>query len=165
MTIDDPIKCFACGGKHFVRDCPNPDERKGKGKSKGKGSAQGKASDGGDAANGGRSVYEFDIKGYWQGKKGGAKGYGKNDMKAQKGDGKGERKGKGKGLQEKRYWKCACEHTVAPPPLFPQSLGLRCPNCSGGIADTFSVECNAWGVPLPLAVRQMRAEQDGLDQT
>ena len=42
MTIDDPIKCFACGGKHFVRDCPNPDERKGKGKSKGKGFAQGR---------------------------------------------------------------------------------------------------------------------------
>jgi len=44
-------------------------------------------------------------------------------------------------------------------------LGLRCPNRSGSVAETFSVECNAWGAPLPLAVRQMRAEQDGLDQT
>ena len=141
MTIDDPIKCFACGGKHFVRDCPNPDERKGKGKGKGKGDAQGKASDGGDGANGGRSVYEFDIKGYWQGKKAGAKGYGKNDKKAVKGEGKGERKGKG--LQEKRYWKCACEHTVDLAPMYPQSLRLQNTKSSGGIADTCLVDFEA----------------------
>ena len=95
MTIEDPIKCFACGGKYFVRDCPNPDERKGKGKGKGKdkGKAQGKANDGNDGANGVRSIYEFDIKSYWQ--KAGAKGCGKSDKKAVKGEGNGEREGPG----------------------------------------------------------------------
>ena len=138
------ILCFNCGGQHFARDCPEPDKRwKGNGPLKGGGKGKGDEAKGkGKGATGdvhaGRSVYDFPIAEYHLAK---AKGEGKGSGK----------KGKGKDGGTRRFWLCAgCNHTVAPPSLFPGTLNPRCPNCSCGVDETFKCECDARGAPLTL---------------